>query len=301
MEKKLKFRTPVLLIIFLFVFVSCASIKQREYYVPEEPAEAVSDDVVRIVQISDLHSNDYGKNQEKLVKKIQESHPDIVVFTGDIFEYKFKPEKTVNNVEHVLKAVSEICPFYYISGNHEYYYQHNNEYVYLIKDYGGTILENEVAVVQIKGMTIAIGGVSDPIASIPAEQRKKDGADNEVYLSNLKDVAEKASKIESDLKILLAHRPEYIEDYVSFGVFDLILSGHAHGGQWRFAFINGIYAPTQGLFPKYAGGRYDFNDNNKPSVFIVSRGLSYQEPYLPRFFNPVELVEILVQTEAFRK
>ena len=83
----------------------------------------------------------------------------------------------------------------------------------------------------------------------------------------------------------MAHRPDFIEDYSRLG-FDLVLSGHTHGGQVRIPFLlNGLYAPNQGYFPKYAGGLYDVGGTR----LLVSRGLSYY-PELPRIFNPPEIV-----------
>ncbi|MBP5669242.1 MAG: metallophosphoesterase [Lachnospiraceae bacterium] len=88
--------------------------------------------------------------------------------------------------------------------------------------------------------------------------------------------------------VLLSHRPESFEAYVNKGV-DLALAGHAHGGQWRIPFlINGMFAPDQGLFPKYAGGRYE----KYGTTMIVSRGLARESTILPRFCNPPELVII---------
>ena len=88
-------------------------------------------------------------------------------------------------------------------------------------------------------------------------------------------------------RILLAHRPERFRTYQRFG-FDLVLSGHSHGGQVRIPFIlNGLYAPDQGWFPKYAGGVYRHGN----MTHVVSRGLSYNEK-LPRIFNPPEVVVI---------
>ena len=86
--------------------------------------------------------------------------------------------------------------------------------------------------------------------------------------------------------VLLAHRPENIKCYLQYP-FDLIVSGHAHGGQWRIpGLLNGLYAPHQGLFPRYAGGRYDFDG----ATFLVSRGLARESTRVPRIFNRPELV-----------
>ena len=86
-------------------------------------------------------------------------------------------------------------------------------------------------------------------------------------------------------KILLCHHPEYYEKYLSEYGIDLIVSGHAHGGQWRF-FGRGVFAPGQGIFPKYTSGVYD-------GRLVVSRGMK-KAKVIPRFFNPTEVVLITV-------
>ncbi len=87
-------------------------------------------------------------------------------------------------------------------------------------------------------------------------------------------------------RVLLTHRPSYIESYLKYG-FDLVLCGHAHGGQWRIPFIlNGVFAPDEGWLPKYAGGKYDFPNGQ----MIVSRGLARESTRVPRIFNRPELV-----------
>ena len=253
---------------------------------------------VKIIQISDFHSNDFGKNEEKLISKIREARPDVIFITGDLFEYKLK-EKGIKNVEYLLAGIEGLCPFFYVSGNHEYDDNHTNECVSLIEDYGGTILSNRVVQTNVNGIDFVIAGVEDPIYFLERDDRKKDGKNDEKYIPAIHEVAVKAAELSGDFYVLLAHRPEYIDEYKADGVFDLILSGHAHGGQWRFPpLINGLYAPGQGLFPKYAGGRYDFSEEKKSSVFIVSRGLSYQNPFFPRLFNGLELVEIIVKPVA---
>lgn len=91
--------------------------------------------------------------------------------------------------------------------------------------------------------------------------------------------------------ILLAHRPEYIEEYGQYP-FDLVLSGHAHGGQWRIPYLmNGLIAPNQGWFPKYAGGLYRHGDMTE----IVGRGLLLD--WKPRLFNPPEIVVVDIESQ----
>ena len=108
----------------------------------------------------------------------------------------------------------------------------------------------------------------------------------------LNKISEKLDK--NSYKILLTHRPEKFEEYTQYD-FDLILSGHAHGGQWRIpGILNGLYAPNQGLFPKYAGGYYEIDDKK----MIVSRGLARESTLIPRFYNRPELVIIKLQNKS---
>ena len=92
-------------------------------------------------------------------------------------------------------------------------------------------------------------------------------------------------------KILLCHHPEYYEQYLKNKNIDLIVSGHAHGGQWRI-FGRGVFAPGQGLFPKYTSGLHD-------GRFIISRGCSNSTRPIPvpRFFNPKEVLEVHIKSE----
>lgn len=285
------------ILFLMFLFSSCATIRTASYNL-EQFSE---NKTVRIVQISDFHSNDFGKNESRLIEKVKAVSPDIIFLTGDIFDFDMKGIKPVQNVKYLLEGLRQIAPFYYITGNHEYYRYHNAEWSHLIEEYGGKILKNESTAVELNDGMILVTGISDPFEDLSMEERQKDKDIKERYLNRLKSVSEKAEKMNEQLKqnqnflfsVLLAHRPEYIMDYLSYD-YDLILSGHAHGGQWKLPFAkNGLYAPMQGLFPKYSGGLYDFKKQG--SVLIVSRGLSHQIPNIPRFFNPPELVVIKIR------
>ena len=112
-----------------------------------------------------------------------------------------------------------------------------------------------------------------------------DYTDDGIAIEEQLSKAETAANLEN-FTVLLSHRPELAELYSTYP-FDLVLSGHAHGGQWRIpGILNGLYAPHQGLFPEYAGGRYEFAQQ----TFIVSRGLARESTKVPRIFNRPELV-----------
>lgn len=224
---------------------------------------------VRIVQISDLHSCSYGKDMKNLINAVDAAEPDIIVLTGDIFD-----NRTDNkNSDTLLKTIAKKYPCYYVSGNHEYWGNMWDTFSRRAESFGITVLQGEN--VDIDGITICGASAKSDIGD--SVKVCADNADTDSF------------------NVLLAHFPEQIDFYRSFGKFDLVLSGHAHGGQWRLPpFINGLYAPGQGLFPKYAGGRYDFDD----TTFIVSRGLSRTMEHFPRIFNNPELVVIDILPEG---
>ena len=310
------------------LFQSCRTIKVPEYMVTaSEDAETADDSgaVIRIAQISDFHSNDFGKNEQELLNKLTQAGPDLVMLTGDIFDFEMNGEKPIENVRLLVTGIP--CPFFYVSGNHEFFKYHRDEWSHVISENGGVILDNDAVLVETEKAAVIIAGVSDPYRYATAVQKKKDKPDTAAYFAQLAEVSRKVRTLrqawltatpvheQSDLPravctILLAHRSEYIEEYLKYD-YDLILSGHAHGGQWRIpGLFNGLYAPGQGLFPRYAGGRYDFDreltdgdtaDGKKRhhTVFIVSRGLSRQHPVLvPRIFNNPELVIVDLKVPA---
>lgn len=232
-------------------------------------------EMVKVALITDLHSHIYGENQTKIISIIKQQKPDIIALAGDIADDKTPVEGT----KMFLEGLSGLCPIYYVTGNHEFWSNDIKSIKDTIKKYGVTILENEYEQIKIRNTNIIIAGIDDPDVAI----YEKPNLD----LKNEMHFAFKELENNSDYKILLAHRPELIELYKEFN-FDLVLSGHAHGGQIRIPFIlNGLYAPNQGLFPKYAGGSYKHNS----LIHIVSRGVSFN-PRLPRVFNPPEIVII---------
>lgn len=243
----------------------------REYKIETDGVNA------RIALISDLHSCRYGDDQEELYDAVISQKPDIVVLCGDIFDDKL-PD---NNAERLIARLSQPendLPCYYVTGNHEYWAGEDafNEKMAILDKYGVRRLSGETETIELNGGTVNICGVDDPDAS-------KIGADY-TFEEQLEKVSEEADN--GNYTILLSHRPEEIELYAKYG-FELVLAGHAHGGQWRIPLIlNGFYAPNQGFFPKYAGGEYRLDGTD----MIVSRGLAKESTRLPRFCNRPELV-----------
>lgn len=250
---------------------------------------------VRIVLVTDLHSCFYGEGQKELIDAIDAQSPDLLLLGGDIFD----DEIADTNTERFLSGIAGRYPCYYVTGNHECWSGTERFQVKMsiLKKYGVTILSGVCETIEAKGTMINLCGVDDPDSYMVNFDLETDpqGYENarigKIEIFNQQLDAVKAQAQKENLTILLSHRPEQFENYVS-RAFDLVLCGHAHGGQWRIpGVLNGLYAPDQGLFPSYAGGRYEQNN----TTMIVSRGLARESTFVPRIFNPPELVVITIQ------
>lgn len=221
---------------------------------------------VKIVQVSDLHGKTFGAHNKRLIAAVARENPGFIAVTGDII-HKY----TAHDIKVALEtvsALSQIAPVLYISGNHE---MRNRGYRFLRKDLaeaGAVVLDNvscEVCGVTVTGLNGA---------------HNKNGT--------LKKIAPAAP-----CKLLLAHMPRFIQNYAGCG-YTLVLSGHAHGGQWRIPFTKrGIYSPGEGLFPKYTEGLHVLSDTK----MIISRGLGNSE-FPVRLFNRPELVVVTLTGES---
>lgn len=232
-------------------------------------------DGFRIVQISDLHNAQFGKENERLLERISGAEPDVIVLTGDLVDSRR------TDVEIALSFAAEavqIAPVYYVPGNHEARIQEYEQLKSDLTEAGVTVLENQKAQLNRDGMYITLMGISDPSFA------------TDYLLGDSRAVAARAIKDlqnETDgYTVLLSHRPELFDTYVSAGV-DLVFSGHAHGGQFRIPFIGGLIAPNQGFFPEYDAGQF----HRENTTMIVSRGVG--NSILPvRINNPPELVVV---------
>lgn len=230
----------------------------------------------RIVQLSDLQSKEFGRDQRPLVRKVQKLKPDIIFVTGDLVDSGHYDEEASYTM---MMAVMEIAPVYFITGNHEYAAR---EYPFLEKrliEAGIHVLRNEHTLIEAGNGLIRLVGVDDPIFNL-----KEDGdvAKIEAHLNE----ALKGIDHPDAFTILLSHRPELFHVYARYGM-DLSLAGHAHGGQFRIPFVGGVYSPEQGFWPKYSEGKHRLGS----SELIVSRGLG-NSVFPQRLFNRPEIVLI---------
>lgn len=225
-----------------------------------------------ILQISDLHNKSFGSKQEKLIKQINAIAPDMIVMTGDgVDARRYDPDP----VYALIEGLKEFAPIYYILGNHESDVPSLDHYLLKLKGKGVSILRNESASIEKNGEQIIVAGIDDPTFQPSFELSRP------IESLNLRP---------EDFTVLLSHRPEHFDTYATFPV-DLVLSGHAHGGQIRLPWIGGVIAPHQGFFPELTEGVHQKNQTQ----LIVSRGLG-NSLFPQRIFNQPELVVITLKT-----
>ena len=235
-------------------------------------SDKVKGEFVRLAVISDLHSCAYGGRQMNLFWEVAETNPDAVLFAGDIFDDRLPDD----NARQFITAVVKRYPCFYVSGNHEYWSERIDGMKAWLRKAGVTVLEGACQTLTVNGTPIDICGVDDPTYML-----------DEQWLWQLR----RADRLSNPnhVRILLSHRPERVSTYEKFA-FDLILTGHAHGGQWLIPFLGrGGYSPDQHFFPKYVDGRYLLANG---SEMLVSRGLARESTPLPRLFNPPEIMVV---------
>ena len=228
---------------------------------------------VRFLLICDLHCCVYGENQRDLLCAIDNVRPDAILLAGDIVDDRMP----LKGATDFLSGIQGRYATFYVTGNHEFYRHKITENKNLIRSFGIQVLSGESAEISVNGQPFQILGVDD-------------AATGELRFSQQLG-AVKELKRQEVFNILLSHNPKFIKEYNDCAC-DLTLCGHAHGGQWIIPrLINGVFAPGQGFFPKYAGGKYDL----EKTTMIVGRGLAKESTkFIPRIFNPPELAVITI-------
>lgn len=226
---------------------------------------------VRLAVVTDFHSSD---NADDVVAMVASCAPDAVLLVGDLFDDDTQNRPTERTLS-LMRQLSAQYPCYYVSGNHEAWTGEMDALYQQTEEAGVTVLRMSSGVLTVRGQRIALCGIPDPY-----EMVFSGAPDTEEQLRQALEDVDSA-----DFTVLLAHRPELLTKYAQFPL-DLVVSGHAHGGQVRIpGVLNGLYAPNQGWFPKLAGGAY----TQDGTTLIVSRGLAVRTR-LPRIFNRPEVV-----------
>ena len=261
--------------------------KTTRYHLP-----APSPDIrFKAAVVADLHDYPYGE----ILPILEAERPDLILIPGDLTEWLTGGHTSSRSGLGLLSKCAAIAPTYYSLGNHEIGACHGRLYKSKISGQGA--LPPYVMPARWKKAIAESGAVlldedfvvhSDPALGNLVIGGLGSGLLNPTGAPELGWVAGFART--EGYKILLCHHPEYFDRYLRPYSIDLILSGHAHGGQWRI-FGRGVYAPDQFLFPKYTSGVHE-------GRLVISRGVANTVSPIPRFFNRREVVVVECGTQA---
>lgn len=268
MGKKHWWILPVLAILVILTLIALDERLILRTYTVASPKLTAE---VRLAVVTDFHSSD---NADDVVAMVASCAPDAVLMVGDMFDDDTANRPTERTLS-LMRQLSAQYPCYYVSGNHEAWTGEMDALYQQTEEAGVTVLRMSSGVLTVRGQRIVLCGVPDPY-----EMVYSGAPDTEEQIRQAMENVNSA-----DFTVLLAHRPELLAKYAQFPL-DLVVSGHAHGGQVRIpGVLNGLYAPNQGWFPKLAGGAY----TQDGTTLIVSRGLAVRT-WLPRIFNRPEVV-----------
>ncbi len=226
----------------------------------------------RVAHVSDLHNARFGKEQEKLLSVLTAMKPDIVAVTGDLID---KRRRGTENALLFLRGAVKIAPVYCVTGNHESASPEFPAFVRALEETGAHLLRNKGEEIYRGEQKITVIGLDDPKFPVPKIGTK---AALPIVENRLKELSGEG------FRLVLSHHPEYMPAYRASGA-GLVLCGHAHGGQIRLPLVGGLYAPGQGVLPKYTAGLY-WEEN---TAMLVSRGLG-NSLFPIRVNNPPEVV-----------
>lgn len=265
------------IMLFLYIQLNWISLTKENIYIDNLP-EAFNE--FKILHLSDLHSKSFGNDNEGIIKKINNVDPNIIVMTGDMRTNA--PEDNGEVLITILGKLNRKYPVYYITGEHEEgkYYEDENKYLEkgTKESYENRLEVFGVTVLNDKKFQIMHGDSAINIYGLKA--RLNGSLELEDRLVN---------PILEEVNILLAHIPDYFNEYADWGA-DAIFSGDTHGGIIRLPFIGGLISSRGTFFPEYDGGVYE-RDN---STMIVSRGLGNYGINI-RVFNRPEIIVVTLK------
>ena len=263
-----------------FIYISYYKVEITDY----EISSAKINNDVNIVIIADVHDQ-HCKVKDKIIDRIEQLKPDIILCAGDIIDNESSDDKST--IEF-LSSLLEITDVYMSLGNHELEYPESRQLIESIKNTGAKILDKEYQDIEVNGNTIRIGGMYDYAFSQETGDIDQATMKSDVYsfLTEMKQT--------SSFQLMMAHRPDsFIFGKAYKWDLDLVVSGHYHGGQVILPYAGGLYAPELGWFPEVDYGHYKLKDMD----MIVTRGISSSGELLPRFNNPPEIVSITLKAE----
>lgn len=279
----------ILLVGYIFYKYETGTIETVEYIIETEKIPKEFDGFT-IVQIGDLHNKSFGKDNKRLLEKVDNINPDAVFITGDLVEGESKNFEVALNLIDDLTKKYEI---YHIIGNHEQkslikkYKNLYKSYFEDLKKKNINNLNNEVVKIQKGNSFINVYGLIIPLENYKYLFNKNKNIDleNDFIQNRLGNINK------NNFNLLLAHTPFYFEEYAKWGA-DLTLAGHVHGGIIRIPFLGGLLSPNREFFPKYDLGRYDI----KNSTMILTKGLGGSKVLIRLNCRP-EIVKIILKSK----
>lgn len=225
---------------------------------------------VKVCVLADFHCRKFGEKQSKIVDIIKKEKPDCIVFPGDLLDDRYP----VENVYTLIKELQDY-PMYYSLGNHDSSSPELlNPFLKQIQEMGVHFLKDKSSSLLLNDDKVEILGLHD----LRTHEKKDANQINQLFQTD-------------QYRIVLSHRPHYIDLYSSIDC-DLIISGHVHGGQWRTPITKkGVYSPNKGFFPNYIQGIHLLNKQ----YLYISRGLATGIAPIPRLYNNPEVGFIIIE------
>ena len=273
--------------IFLTVLLSNTRIHAVSYSIPLENLTFPA----RLILLSDLHDKSFGRENSRLIAKIQEQSPDAIFLDGDMID-RSADSADVQKLLRLIERLCEIAPVYFAPGNHELEYMQTDPALLThIAEVGAVVVNDSYVDVTIDDQPLRIGGTMGHAFYFGRSEEEFSASPEYQFLKSFED---------TDVpKICLAHMPD---TFIFNGAYDLwdvdlVLSGHTHGGLIRLPFIGGLYAPMQGWFPEYDRGHYRLGEHMQ---MVVTSGLA-GHGMIPRINNPPEIVVIDLVPETTKE
>ncbi len=243
--------------------------------------EAEVTESLRIVHLTDLHSREYGKGNEKLVALVKAQQPDLIFITGDMLTVSDEGPEVVCRL---IPKLLEIAPVYYGYGNHEKEWEERTGQLLEpeLTKAGAIVLDCAYIDIELKGQQLRIGGYHGYWyrAHMTADDQEEYHADSQFM---------KAYEDTDRVKLLLCHIPTAWLDWnlIHECPVDVVFSGHYHGGQVRLPIIGGLYVPYVGWLPEYTKGVFE----GEKATCVLSVGAG-SPASIPRIFNLPEIVVV---------
>ena len=289
LKKTLLITTIMMASPILYLYYQANFLDVSTYTISSEKIPGAFDGYT-ILQLTDMHSKEFGKKNRRLIGTINKLNPDIIVVTGDMMN------STEDNGNAFLNLASNLVksyPIYYIDGNHELISKMVGEreesiiysnYIGQLEQMGIHIINDKKMELIENGETIHLRGLDIPLIFYSASDVEVNIDFDKNYLEN------KIGKSDPNTyEIMLAHYPKYVKAYEEWGA-DLVLSGHHHGGMIRLPYWGGVISHEGEFFPEYDAGKYTKGN----ATMIVGRGLS-NHTYNIRVFNRPEIVVIQLE------